>query len=488
MPTKPTKSVQANSVQMLNAIRNNQSDSYKAHIPVAYAEGDIVNGETITRDRALQRLRDIGRAFQIYQPDQNAFLSELVNRIGRVMITSRLYENPWAMFKQGYLEYGETVEEIFVNVIQAIQFDPDEAAETLYKRYMPDVRAAFHTMNFQKVYPQTISEQQLRQAFLSFEGVSDLISKIVENMYTSANYDEFLMLKYMVARAILDGRMYPHEIPVLDGTNTDDVVVNLNTLSENVTFMNTKYNYAGVTTYTDKDYQYYILNTEALSNIDVRSLAVAYNLEYVRLMGHIVPVDSFVMTGEEQNRVLNLLYDTAPGRPDALFTSEELTTLESCPGVMVDKQWFMVFDNLMEMKQQENTKGLYWQYFLHVWKTFSTSPFVTAIALTTSTNAVTAVTITPAAATKLPGTPMVFSASVTTTGLATTGVSWSVNSDISSVNSAGLLTVPSRETAATLTVTATSLFDPTKQATATITLSGNTSSEDGTSLNAENQE
>ena len=485
MPTKPTKSVQASSVQMLNAIRNNQGDSYKAHIPVAYAEGDIVNGETITRDRALQRLRDIGRAFQIYQPEQNAFLSELVNRIGRVMLTSRLYENPWAMFKQGFLEYGETVEEIFVNVIQAIQFDPDDAQETLFKRYMPDVRAAFHTMNFQKVYPQSISEQQLRQAFLSFEGVSDLISKIVENIYTSANYDEFLMLKYMVARSILDGRMYPHEVPALTADNTDDVVVNLKTLSENVTFMSTKYNYAGVTTYTDKDYQYFILTTEALSNIDVRSLAVAYNLEYVRLMGHIVPVDSFVMTGEEQNRVLNLLYDTSPGRPESLFTADELTTLESCPGVMVDRQWFMVFDNLFEMKQQENTKGLYWQYFLHVWKTFSTSPFVTAIALTTSENSVTGVTITPASATMLPGTQMVLSASVQTTGLATTGVKWTVNSDISSINQDGLLTVPSRETAATLTVTATSLFDPTKSATATITLSGNTVSDPGDNTSLE---
>ena len=33
--------------------------------------------------------------------------------IGRVLITSKLYSNPWAVFKKGLLEYGETIEEIF---------------------------------------------------------------------------------------------------------------------------------------------------------------------------------------------------------------------------------------------------------------------------------------------------------------------------------------------------------------------------------------
>mgnify|MGYP000075391992 FL=1 len=73
----------------------------------------------------------------------------------------------------------------------------------MFKREIPDVRAAFHILNYQKFYKATISNDQLRQAFLSWQGITDLIAKIVDSMYTGANYDEFLTMKYMLARNIL---------------------------------------------------------------------------------------------------------------------------------------------------------------------------------------------------------------------------------------------------------------------------------------------
>ena len=94
-----------------------------------------------------------------------------------------MYTNPWADFKKGRLEYGETVEEIFVNLCRPYQFSPSKAEQDVFKRTIPDVRAAFHTMNFQKYYPITISDDQLRQAFLSWQGITDLIAAIVEMVY-----------------------------------------------------------------------------------------------------------------------------------------------------------------------------------------------------------------------------------------------------------------------------------------------------------------
>ena len=68
-------------------------------------------------------------------------------------------------------------------------------------------------MNYQKFYKVTISEEQLRQAFLSYEGVNDLIAKTVDTLVTSMNYDEFLTMKYMLARRLLDGLMKTVSIP-----------------------------------------------------------------------------------------------------------------------------------------------------------------------------------------------------------------------------------------------------------------------------------
>ena len=171
MATKPTiKTLTNSSVDILNAIRNNASTNYKDYVPQATADSESI--------------REIGAVIMDYPALQNEFLSALVNRIGRVILTSKSYDNPWAMFKKGMLEFGESIEEVFVNIAKPFQFDPQVAESNVFKREIPDVRSAFHIMNYQKYYKATISNDQLRQAFLSIDGITDLIAKIVDAMYT----------------------------------------------------------------------------------------------------------------------------------------------------------------------------------------------------------------------------------------------------------------------------------------------------------------
>ena len=121
MPIRPEiQSLDATSPQILNAVRNDIGGTYADMVPLA--------------DNSTASIRAIGEIINTYQPLQNAFLSALVNRIGRVIITSRLYENPWAMFKKGLLEYGETIEEIFVNLAKPHQFNPEVAETQQFKR------------------------------------------------------------------------------------------------------------------------------------------------------------------------------------------------------------------------------------------------------------------------------------------------------------------------------------------------------------------
>ena len=98
----------------------------------------------------------------------------------------------------GYTEIGETIEEIFVNIAKPYEYDVAEAETKVFKREIPDVRAAFHTMNFQKYYKVTVSQDQLRQAFLSWQGITDLIAKIVDSLYTAMEKDEYVTMKYMI--------------------------------------------------------------------------------------------------------------------------------------------------------------------------------------------------------------------------------------------------------------------------------------------------
>ena len=194
MATKPKiVTLTNNSVDVLNAIRNSASINYSDYVPIATADADSI--------------RAIGATIMDYPALQNEFLNALVNRIGRVILTSKSYRNPWAMFKKGFLEFGETIEEVFTNLAKPFQFDPAVAENEIFKREIPDVRSAFHVLNYQKFYKATVSQEQLRMAFMSWDGVTSLISSIVESMYTAANYDEFITMKYLLCKRILSGQM-----------------------------------------------------------------------------------------------------------------------------------------------------------------------------------------------------------------------------------------------------------------------------------------
>lgn len=477
MPTKPqstNKLDTMSSADIVNAVRAEAGNTYQDTIPKAIAPGDALpNGSKASMQDSIMRLREIGASLLEYQPAKETFMNVLVNRIGRVMITSRLYENPWSRFKQGFLEYGETIEEIFVGMANAYQFTPVGTGEeeNPFKIFPPNVKAAFHSMNFRKYYPITVTNDDLRTAFLSWEGITDLISKIIEAVYTRANYDEFMVMKYMIARLALQGQIYPIVIPEVDADNARTVTATMVEQGKLLKYMSTKYNRAGVDNYTDLRWLITILTAKVQTLFDVEVLALSFNMSKAELMGRIMEVDGF---GElDQVRLAELFADD-PYTTYVPLTQDEIQQLNSISGLMVDERWFMIYDNYMDMTSIYNGRQLYWNYFYHVWKTFSTSPFQNAIMFTTTDTTVTALTITPSAPTVIKGSQTVFTATATGSGFAPALVNWSVSGGDSfvSMSSDGILSIKGGTTSTSVTVTATSKFDPSVSATATVTITG----------------
>lgn len=474
MPTIPEKKQDIktmNSANILNVTRKELGGTYADQVPAVIKEGDTLpNGRIATAEDSIASLRGIGNIIMSYQPLQNAFLNALVNRIARVIITSRLYENPWAGFKKGVLEYGETIEDIFVILAKPYQFNPELAESEVFKRRIPDVKTAFHSMNYQKYYPTTVSNDQLRQAFLSWQGITDLIGRIIEQVYTGANYDEFLVMKYMIAQMALKGHIYPVSIPEITADNARAVTSTMVNLAKRLTYMSSDYNYAGVKTYTDPEFLYIILTTDIASIFDVEVLALSFNMNKAELIGQQIGVDGF---GIIDNERLELIFADDPYTNFIPFTTDEINQLKSIAGLMVDKSWFVIIDNYYNMTEIYNPQGLYWNYFYHVWKTFSISPFSNAILFTTNTPAITSVTISPSTATVAKGNGSQFTATVANTGFASKEVIWTVEGGKDAgtvISNNGLLSVSPDETAKTLTVKATSSFDSTKTDTATVTV------------------
>lgn len=453
MAVKPKiKTLTNSSVDVLNAIRNSATAQYKNYVPVA------------TND--AESIREIGAIIMDMPQLQNEFLSALVNRIGRVLITSKMYDNPWAMFKKGMLEFGETIEEIFVNIAKPFQFDPAVAETNLFKREIPDVRSAFHIMNYQKYYKTTIQNDQLRQAFLSWEGITDLIAKIVDAMYTGANYDEFQTMKYMLAKNILNGRLTPVTIPAVSSANMKDIVSTIKGTSNKLEFLSDEYNVAGVKTHTKKADQYLLINSEFDAVMDVEVLASAFNMDKAQFAGHRVLVDGF---GDIDIDRLNILFADDPTYTQ--ITKDELTELNTIPCIMVDKDYFMIFDNFYNFTEQYNGEGLYWNYWYHVWKTFSVSPFANNVLFIPATPTVTSVTISPSSLSVGAGQDASLSATVSTTGFAPKTVTWSSNNEGVTVDASGNVKVNKDVSSKTqVIIKATSTYDASKVGTCTITV------------------
>lgn len=457
MATKPKiVTLSNNSVDVLNAIRNSASINYRDYVPIATADADSI--------------REIGATIMDYPALQNEFLNALVNRIGRVILTSKSYQNPWAMFKKGFLEFGETIEEVFTNLAKPFQFDPAVAENEIFKREIPDVRSAFHVLNYQKFYKATVSQEQLRMAFMSWDGVTSLISSIVESMYTAANYDEFITMKYLLCKRMLSGEMYWANTSATGNDAAKGVIKDIRMHSANLTFLSSKYNLAGVYNSTEKNNQYILIPSMWMAQFDVEVLAAAFNMDKVEFMGHVVPVDSFY---EQDIARLNVLFKDDPTYTE--FNQNDLQSLASVAAVLVDKDYFMIFDNLQNFTENYNGQGLYWNYYYHVWKTFSTSPYANAILFTsgisTSWSGAT-VTVTPNAATVLPGQSVQLKATINgASPFVSKAIDWESNSEYATVNKSGVVTVLANATKSTqITITAKAHAHPETKATATITV------------------
>lgn len=354
-------------IDILNVIRTNASYAYQSSVPaISDAQGIPRVGEVLYGNPTLA----------------NEFINALVNRIALVVVNSATFNNPYADLKKGYIEYGETVEDIFTAIIKAQEFSPEKAASREFKRTMPDVKTAFHTMNWRVMYPITIQREDLRRAFLSADGVENMITSILDQIYVSAEYDEFLLFKYMLIKAISAGKAYP---VAFDATKPADGAIAFRTYSNLLPFMKTQFNEAGVTTNTPRERQQIFMDAAYNATMDVSVLAESFHMEKAEFSGKLRLIDDWTTFD-------NARFDVIRANSDQLeeVTSAELALMADVKAVLVDEKWFQVYDNERVMTDTPVASGLYWNYFYHTWKTVSHSPFANIIVFLDDAATVTA--------------------------------------------------------------------------------------------------
>lgn len=352
----------ATTIDILNTIRQNASYQYQQLVPTVAQALDVPK---------------VGEVLVGYPALANEFLSTLMNRIAIVRVKSLTFNNAYANLKKGYLEYGETVEEVFVNICKAREFSAEKAAGREFKRSIPDVKTAFHSISWKVQYPITIEDEQLRAAFLSADGVTDLISRIVGSISAANEYDELLLFKYLIVKGVTKGTMFPVAV---DSSDIKNSAVAFRGTSNKIGFPSNKYNSYGVTTATPKSDQVIIMSADFNAQYDVNVLAAAFNMDKAYFMGRLYLIDDF--STFDNDRFSEIMAES-----DKLeeVTEDELAMMANVQAILCDQEYFQVYDNLTKFTEKYVASGLYWNYFLNVWKTVSYSPFSNAVVFVDST-------------------------------------------------------------------------------------------------------
>lgn len=319
------------SVEILNSIRNEASQEYKNRIPVATQEN----------------ITAVGNALQAYTVLYNEFCDALINKIGKTILETKLFKNRLARFKQGTVLNQQDVEEIFVEMAKAEGAYNPAGPNPLGRREPPDVKAIYHRQNRQDYYCISIGDVDFKRVFRSEATLDSFISALINSVYSGANYDEWQAMKNLVATY---GGYFDYSVPAM-GSDPDSAKTFVKTVRKAVadlSFPSDKYNKAGVMTYTDPANLVLLVNKDVLAEVDVEVLSKAFNMGKTDIQVEIIPMDDF-------------------------------GSLTGTYGIMVDKDWFRVYDTLSHMEPQRNAQGLFTNYFYHVHQILSASTFKNAV-------------------------------------------------------------------------------------------------------------
>ena len=276
----------------------------------------------------------------------------LATRIGRVIAHRNILRNKLAPFKMANMPLGYTMEEYFVECAKEHEYNQADAENTLFKRELPDIKTAFYVVNRKSFYPATITDDDLRKYFVSWDGVNSLIARIVDSLYNGDNKDDYNYMKSALVTHYENGHMKIVNTSAV--TNTDTAKELARKITEYVSYLTeptNEYNAMAVTKQNEYDDIYVILNGKTNSYLNIDWLAQTFQLEFAEFKTHVL--------------VLPTLPSTAQGSIEAIVCDSEI---------------YRVFDQKYSVGVAYNAKGLFWNYFLHHWEGIATSRFANAIA------------------------------------------------------------------------------------------------------------
>ena len=184
----------------------------------------------------------------------------------------------------------------------------------------------------------------------------------INSVYSGAEFDEWLAMKNILATyKNVEGTAhgyFDYQVPeITDATAEASAKKFVKTLRKAVMDLtvapSTKYNAAGVKTWSKVENLVLFIHKDVIAEVDVEVLSKAFNMGKTNIQVDIEVMDDF---GE--------LTDTY--------------------AILTERSFFKVWDTLSHMEPQRNAQGLFTNWFYHVHQILSASKFKNAVRFTTA--------------------------------------------------------------------------------------------------------
>lgn len=323
------------SVEWLNALRNTLGPEYQATIPEA-TQANVA--ETIEQIFSIQATR-------------NQVADALVNRVGLVLFKNTSWSNPIAPLKRGMLTQGETIEEVMVGLIKAVDydFDRDELEKEIFGFKPHEIHTAFHKVNRKDRYAFTVNIPGLRFALLNNE-LDSFLGRQMAAAQTSDQRDEFLLMMNLFREVDKQEGFFNRNVPDVGDAASDaaasrKLLRGIREFNNVLPFISRQYNPRGVEVAADPDDLILFQTATAAAAMDVEALAAAFQID----------------KADVKNRTITV--------PQGYFG------IPGVQAILTTKDFFVVADNLIETTSMFNPAKLSTNYWLHHWQVMSASPF-----------------------------------------------------------------------------------------------------------------
>ena len=234
-----------------------------------------------------------------YTATKNEFMDVLINKIVGQLFITKAYSNPLSFFEKEPVPYGQTLEAIFTDLIQAKNFGENfgtgntEVGSLIGTETLP-VKTEYYSRNFAKKYKISISDERLRSAFMASNGLQNLINEVMLAPANSLQFDEYQIMKGLLAttgtkEVVCKG----YSASQSDDKNAKAIAKQMRVLGDRMGMMGNLFNMQGVYTFTNPQNLVIITTPEVAAILDVELLATSFNMEKSEMGRRIVKIDGF---------------------------------------------------------------------------------------------------------------------------------------------------------------------------------------------------